>query len=81
MLDLVHLVVPQKRRPGRPRTGKVRLQLKLTPRARDLVRLRADKLGISHSEYVERVILEAEKWEQLRELMSHPARGRYPQSG
>lgn len=61
---------PQKHLPGRPRTGKVRLQIKLSPQARDLVKLRAAKLGISHSEYVERVILEAEKWEQLRELIN-----------
>jgi hypothetical protein len=61
---------PQKRARGRPRTGKVRMQLKLSPQARNLVRQRAGKLGISHSEYVERVILEAEKWEQLRELLN-----------
>jgi hypothetical protein len=55
----------------------------------DYVMQRASKLGISHSEYVERVILEAEKWEHLRELwehlrelMLHPnsGRGRYPKS-
>jgi hypothetical protein len=55
----------------------------LTPQARDLVKLRAGKLGISHSEYIERVILEAEKWESLRELVLRPnsARGGYPQIG
>jgi hypothetical protein len=46
------------------------MQLKLSPQARNLVRQRAGKIGISHSEYVERVILEAEKWEQLRELLN-----------
>ena len=52
---------PEKRSPGRPPTGKVRLQIKLSPKARDLARKRAAKLGISRSDYIERLILEAEK--------------------
>jgi hypothetical protein len=50
------------------------VQIKLTTQARNLEKQRGGKLGISHSDYVERVILEAEKWEQLRELLN-------PQSG
>ena len=63
---------PQKRRPGRPPTGKIRVQIKLTPLARNLVKQRASKLGISRSEYIERVVVEAEKWEKLRDLLLNP---------
>jgi hypothetical protein len=52
---------PKKRPPGRPPTGKIRVQIKLSPRALDLVKRRAAKLGISRSEYIERIVLEAEK--------------------
>jgi hypothetical protein len=55
---------------GRPRTGKKRLQLKLKPQTLELVRQRAASAGLSMSEYVERIILEAEKVEILRELLS-----------
>jgi hypothetical protein len=51
----------QEKRPvGRPKTGKLRVQVKLSPRAFDLVKRRAAKLGISRSEYIERVLLEAD---------------------
>lgn len=50
---------PEKRPPGRPKTGKVRLQIKLSPKARDLIRQRAAKLGISRSDYIERAVLAA----------------------
>jgi predicted DNA binding CopG/RHH family protein len=49
-----------KKRPrGRPRTGKIRMQVKLSPQANKLIKQRASKLGISRSEYIERVVLEA----------------------
>jgi hypothetical protein len=44
---------------GRPRTGKVRMQIKLSPQANKLIKQRASKLGISRSEYIERAVLAA----------------------
>jgi hypothetical protein len=53
----------EKRPPGRPKTGKIRVQIKLSPRVFDLLKRRAAKLGISRSEYIERVVLEADnRW-------------------
>jgi hypothetical protein len=54
---------PAKRLPGRPRTGKVRVQVKLSPKAWDLIRQRAAKLGISRSDYIERAVLAAARRE------------------
>jgi hypothetical protein len=53
------------------------------PQATNLMNRRAGKLWVPRSEYVERVILEAEKWEHLRELMIHTnsSRGGYPTLG
>jgi hypothetical protein len=58
---------PEKRPPGRPKTGKVRVQIKLSSKARDLARQRAAKLGISRSDYIEHAVLEAAKRESRQE--------------
>lgn len=51
-----------KKRPrGRPRTGKVRVQIKLSPKAWSLIKQRASKLEISRSEYIERAVLKEPK--------------------
>jgi ERCC4-related helicase len=48
-------------RRGRPRTGKVRVQLKLSPETNEVIERRAAQSDITRSEYVERTILAAEK--------------------
>jgi hypothetical protein len=45
---------------GRPRTGKVRIQLKLSPETNELIERRAAQAHVTRSEYVERTILAAE---------------------
>jgi ERCC4-related helicase len=45
---------------GRPRTGKVRIQLKLSPETNELIERRAAQADVTRSEYVEQTILAAE---------------------